>query len=220
MRQVFKYISNKLVRGPVKRYLSQTRVYNYKGLTLTVPPQVFHPAFFFSTKFLLGYIEQLPLSGKRLLELGAGSGLISFRAAQLGAIVTASDINKTAVEYLQKNNEQNRAGITVIDSDLFNNISEQQFDIIAINPPYYKKQPAGDAEYAWYCGPNGEYFDRLFAQLGAYIESDSLVLMVFSDDGDIAMVRQKALDQGYKLENVKQKRTLWEQHFIFHVSRL
>jgi 2-polyprenyl-3-methyl-5-hydroxy-6-metoxy-1,4-benzoquinol methylase len=37
---------------------------------------------------------ELELSGKRVLELGAGSGLIGLSLARKGAMVTASDLNQ------------------------------------------------------------------------------------------------------------------------------
>lgn len=85
----------------------------------------------------------MPLKGKKFLELGCGSGLISIAAAKKGARVTASDINPVAVEFLVKNSEENKVEIEVIESDLFNDIPKQPFDIIAINPPYYKKAGNG-----------------------------------------------------------------------------
>jgi hypothetical protein len=42
------------------------------------------------------------------------------------------------------------------------------FDIIVINPPYYKKDPGSYSDYAWNCGSNGEYFKKLFTQLRGY----------------------------------------------------
>jgi release factor glutamine methyltransferase len=45
---------------------------------------------------------QFPLKNKHVLELGAGSGLIAIKAAKEGALVTATDINPVAIEYLHK----------------------------------------------------------------------------------------------------------------------
>lgn len=113
-------------------------MYRYGNIRLEIPPQVFHPGFFFSTGLLLRYILTLPLQGKRFLELGAGSGLISIQAAKKGAIVTATDINPVAIDCLRRNCDQNNVTAEIILSDLFAVIPEQPFDIIAINPPYYK----------------------------------------------------------------------------------
>jgi release factor glutamine methyltransferase len=155
MRQAIKHITTRLYKPLLVKYLSATRMYTYKGIRLVIPPAVFHPGFFFSTRLLLRYIATLPLKKRSFLELGAGSGLIALYAAREGAQVTASDINAVAVHSLEMNSQSNRIPLTIIKSDLFAKIPQQAFDIIAINPPYYKKQPKTPAEYAWYCGEQG-----------------------------------------------------------------
>src|SRR6218665_2258260 len=78
-------------------YLSRTRIYKYDNISVRIHPGVFHPGLFFSTKLLLEYLKGQPIQEKHLLELGAGSGLISVVAAKRGARVTGSDINPTAI---------------------------------------------------------------------------------------------------------------------------
>src|SRR5205085_2367128 len=97
--KIVAYLAGNFYKPALRRYLSRERVYRYEGISLQIHPEVFHPGFFFSTKLLLRYLLQLPLHQRSLLELGAGSGLISFAAARAGADVTASDINPVAVQY-------------------------------------------------------------------------------------------------------------------------
>ena len=104
----------------------------------------------------------MSLKGKKFLEPGAGSGLISIYAAKKGARVTATDINPVAIEFLRDNSEENNVQIDIIQSDLFENIPLQHFDIIAINPPYYKKNPADLLIMHGIAAENGEYFFKLF----------------------------------------------------------
>ncbi len=200
------------------KYLSKTRIYKTNDIELEIPPQVFHPGFFSSTRLLLQYINGLSLPGKKFLELGAGSGLISMTAAKKGALVTATDINPVAVEFLQKNSLQNGINIRVIHSDLFQHIPPQAFDIIAINPPYYKKQPQTFAEYAWYCGENGEYFQRLFHTIGDYIHKDSVVLMVLSEVCDINLISKLITDEKFYLEKLITKKSLGEDFYIYTIT--
>ena len=163
MRAVLKHIVARTYKPLLVKYLSKTRIYRQGDIRLEIPPEVFHPGFFSSTQMLLNYISDLSLEGKRLWEPGAGSGLISMYAARKGARVIASDINPIAIEYLYKNSDANQAPIEIIVSDLYKEIPVQAFDIIAINPPYYKKQPVSPKDHAWYCGRNGnqEYVFRL-----------------------------------------------------------
>src|SRR5690242_8574732 len=98
MRTAVKYIVGKTWRPVVVKYLSKTRIHRHGDIGLEVPPTVFHPGFFFSTRLLLQRIKKLALKDQRFLELGAGSGLISIYAAKNKAIATATDINPDAVE--------------------------------------------------------------------------------------------------------------------------
>lgn len=218
MRNIFKYLISITYKPLVIKYLSKVRKYSYKGICILIHPEVFHPHFFFSTKLLLKYISKQYLKQKIFLELGAGSGLISLYVSKQGASVTATDINPVAIEYLEKNSVRNHSQIQIIHSDLFDCVPPQLFDIVAINPPYYKKQPKTNADYAWYCGENGEYFIKLFNNLGNYMHSKSLVLMILSDGCDLSMIHNIANKNGFLLNWVYTKRNLIERNFIFKIE--
>lgn len=219
MRNVIKHIVDRTYKPLLVKYLSTTRQYRHGDICLEIPPEVFHPAFFFSTQLLLQYIKNISLQGKRFLELGAGSGLISIYAAKHGAIVTATDINPIAIECLQKNSRQNQQSLTIIESDLFANIPSQSFDIIAINPPYYKKKPQSLKDYAWYCGENGEYFENLFARVADYLHDNTGCYMVLFDGCDMEMIKNKAAHYGYDLQCVRSSKNILEENFIFFISK-
>ncbi|OQP63308.1 hypothetical protein A3860_25810 [Niastella vici] len=219
MRQTIKNITTRLYKPLLVKYLSATRMYTYKGIRLVIPPAVFHPGFFFSTRLLLRYIASLPLKHQTLLELGAGSGLIALYTARQGARVTATDINTVAIQSLKLNSHSNRIPLGIIESDLFSNIPQQTFDIIAINPPYYKKQPTTPAEYAWYCGEQGEYFQQLFSGLHAYMHPQSIVLMVLCDGCDLAMIRGMATANGFQMNCVMEKGNWVEINYIFKIEQ-
>jgi release factor glutamine methyltransferase len=140
-------------------------------------------------------------------------------AARQGARVTATDINPVAIQSLTMNSQSNRIPLTVIGSDLFTNIPQQAFDIIAINPPYYKKQPNTPAEYAWYCGEQGEYFKQLFTGLQQYMHPQSIVLMVLCDGCDLQMIREMASANGFHLNCVQTKTNWVETNFIFKIEK-
>lgn len=199
------------------RYLSRTRRYRYQGISLEIPPDVFHPGFFFSTRLLLQYLNKIPLKEKRFLELGCGSGLIAINAAKKGALVTASDINPAAVDWLKKNSLRNKADIEILLSDLFENIPGQTFDVIAINPPYYKKKPVELKDHAWFCGEHGEYFTALFKTIGGYIHADTEVLMVLFEDCDMDMIGGSAAQNGFSLVPVYTRNNLLEQNSIYRI---
>ncbi len=129
------------------QYLRKDRRYTYDGIDLLVKHGVFHPGLFFSTKFLLDTLRGEKLADKTVLELGAGSGLISFWCAARKAKVTATDINPVAIQGLQQNNRWVRPALQqIIQSDLFAHIPVQPFDYLIINPPYYPRRATNDAE--------------------------------------------------------------------------
>jgi len=61
-------------------------------------------------------VAMRPLSGKRVLELGAGTGLPGIVAASLGAQVVQTDVHDVAMEVCKRNAEHN--GITGIEHRL------------------------------------------------------------------------------------------------------
>jgi release factor glutamine methyltransferase len=220
LNTVLKHIVTNTYKPLLVKYLSKTRVYRYKDIRLDIPPQVFHPGFFFSTQLLLQYINKFALNEKRFLELGCGSGLIAITVAKKGAIVTATDINQVAVDALKKNSSQNKVEMEIIQSDLFNNIPKQQFDVIAINPPYYKKKQLTAADHAWYCGENGEYFSALFDTIDGYIHTDTEILMVLFEGCDTEMISGFAAKKNFILNCVYSKQNMLEKNFIFKIEKI
>ena len=218
MSTAVKYIVGSTWQPFLRRYLSKTRRYRYKNIRLQVPSSVFHPGFFFSTHLLLDQLRERPLRNKKLLEPGAGSGLISIYAAQKGAIVTATDINPVAVECLKENSKQNKVLINILRSDLFDQIPAQVFDIIVINPPYYKKDPKSNSDYAWHCGSNGEYFKKLFAQLDSYMNSETRTYMVLCDGCDMEMIKAMAAENGFSMNVICVKKNMIEKNFIYSIE--
>ena len=189
-----------------------------KAITVTVFPGVFHPGFYFSTKLLLKYLENVELNKKYVLELGAGTGLISIFAANKGGFVTASDISLTAVYNIEKNVKMTNANVEVVHSDLFDDIPHRKYDYIIINPPYYKKTPASEKEFAWFGGNDFQYFRKLFEQLNKNIYENTNVIMVLSDEADLEMIKSIAGEFKFVLKEVVHKKTWGENHFIFSIK--
>lgn len=185
---------------------------------MKVRPGVFHPGLFISTKILLDFVSDLELENKTFLELGAGSGIISILASKKGAIVYASDISSTAVENIKINAEVNNETISVFKSDLFENLQTMEFDYIVINPPYYKKDPKIEAEFAWYCGQNHEYFARLFDSLVNHINNNSKVFMILSEVCDIDVITQIGKDRKFLWELIHRKSVLGEKNYIYNLT--
>ena len=219
MSTLVKYVVGHTYKPLLEKYLSRKRTYHHNGFRLEIPPEVFHPGFFFSTRFLMRHLALFKLENKSFLELGAGSGLIAIHAAKEGAQVTATDLNRTAVKYLDINARNNGINLNIVHSDLFDDLPFQQFDFIILNPPYYKRDAKNEKDLAWCCGSNGEYFQKLFAGLGKYMHANSEVLMVLCDGCDLQMIQQMANSRGFKMACAISKKNLIETNYIFKIRR-
>jgi release factor glutamine methyltransferase len=193
------------LRAGVRWYLSKTRSYTYDDISIDVMPEVFHPGLFFSTKFILTFLKTQDLKEKKFLELGCGSGLISIYASKNKAEVTASDINPVAIQNAKTNAIKNLVDVSVIHSDLFDNLNKTIFDWVVVNPPYYPADPKRPAEYAWYCGKNHAYFERFFSEVKNYTNSGSKILMVLSDVCDLQAIFSIGEKHGVKFEKITEK---------------
>lgn len=198
----------------------KTSIYTKHGIRLTLLPDVFHPGLFFSTNLLIDYLKQQAIHDKRILELGAGSGMISFFAAKQQAIVTASDVNESALKGLHLNAENNQLPISIVASDLFASIDPNDFDFILINPPYYPKKPLNQQEMAFYCGEDFEYFQSLFAQLQEKWTNPTVrIVMILSEDCNLEHIQSIGLNHGinFKLQQTVVK---WaERNYIFELAK-
>jgi release factor glutamine methyltransferase len=216
-RKLFKKIASLILVPVMNRYLRKDRKYTYKDIKLLIYKGVFHPGFFHSTRFLAGFLVEQPLKEKSVLELGCGSGLLSVIASQTGALVTASDLNKIAIENVKHNAKLNQVSITVIHSDLFDSI-EGEFDFIIINPPYYPKKVETDSELAWHCGEDFNYFRKLFSQLNAHIHSESKVIMVLTKGCDLKTIFDIASHNNFKFDLLRERNVLFdEKDFLFSI---
>lgn len=202
----------------LEQYLTKPRNYKHAGIKLTIPPGVFHPKFFFSTQFLIEFLTEKDVKGREILELGAGSGIISFILTKNNNRVTASDISNIAVKALYSNQQVNNVKFDIVHSDLFDSIPAKKFEVVIINPPYYKHTPKLDAEYAWYCGEKLEYFQKLFAQIHNFLATDAAIWMVLSEDCDINGIIKLAEENNFSMKLIAKKSYLLELNFIFSIK--
>lgn len=198
-------------------YYSKPRDYCYKDICITIHPDVFPPQMTFSTRILLDFIDELDLKNKTFLELGCGSGIISLLAARKNAFTIASDINQTALRYLENNALKNNLSLQIVYADLFDQI-KGKLDYIIINPPYYPKKPKNIKEQAWFCGENFEYFEKLFSQLPAFLSSETQCYMILSQDCDLKKIKAIALENTITFELVLEKKELVETNYIFQLQ--
>ena len=217
LKKFIKHLSFRFLYPLTKYYLSKERRYKYNDIHIKVMPNVFHPGLFFSTKILLEYLEGKNLNQSSILELGAGTGLISIFCAKKKAVVTATDISSTAIHNIEQNSTNNSVNINIIQSDLFAEIPKQKFKWIIINPPYYPQDPNNEFEYAWFCGRNFQFFIKLFDQLELYSDISSNSIMILSEDCDIKKISEIAENKLFKLDEIKIIRKWGEWNYLYKI---
>ena len=112
-----------------------------RDLALATMPGVFSGDGLDSGTALL--LQHLPdLTGKRVLDLGCGSGVIGIAAAMAGAAsVTMTDVDLLAVATARENIARSGlSDISAVASDLYGAIHDQRFDVILSNPPFHAGQ--------------------------------------------------------------------------------
>ena len=77
----------------------------------------------------------------KVLDLCTGTGAIAIAIKkETGASVFALDISENALQLAKENAENLQAEITFIKSDMFESLTEKDFDVIISNPPYIKSE--------------------------------------------------------------------------------
>lgn len=184
---------------------------------------MFHPGFFFSSRYLAQFTETLDLKGKEVCEACAGSGLLSFIALRKEATVVCYDINPVAVEGIRKNAESNFSlegtnRLRVFLSDGFQAVPSQTFDVVLINPPYFFAKVEHEAQRPWNCGENGEFFVLFFSALISRLKPDGSCYMVLADNCDLERIRGLALQNHLSFRLVQSKKISWEENYIFEIK--
>ena len=170
----------------------RTSVTQVAGFQLTVPPTVFHPKVFLTSKYFATFLGGLDLSGKHVAEVGCGSGILSLAAARAGAAsVTAIDINPNAARAAFGNARDNGLGDRVrgVCSNLMSGLAPGPlFDVIITSPPSFPGEPRDLADRAWHAGPEYRDIKALFNQARERLAPGGVVYLLLSSDSDLDLL--------------------------------
>ena len=117
-------------------YTGRVKRIAFAGRHYLIPFGVFDPAKHLSGLLVAEYVQgsATAWAGKRVLEIGTGSGLIAGVLHDAGADVVATDISRLAVEAARGNLAH--TAVEVRRGDLFEPVAGESFDVIVVNPPY------------------------------------------------------------------------------------
>jgi release factor glutamine methyltransferase len=75
-------------------------------------------------------------------------------------------------------------------------------------------------EYAWYCGPDFEYFDGLFGRFHEYLAPNGVALMILSEDCKIGRIAEIAQLHHARLLLRHKRWVMGEWNYIFEFKKL
>jgi len=162
--------------------------FTYQNMNISLHPEVYEPA---EDTFFM--IENIGIRAHQdVLEIGAGTGIISLYCAQKGANVICTDINPFAISIIKKNIDNNfekiKGTIEARQGDLFDIINDREFfDLIIFNPPYL---PTSAEEKkgisSWYTrsfdgGPSGLMVTKRFIlKVKSYLKNEGYAMFITS----------------------------------------
>jgi release factor glutamine methyltransferase len=156
------------------------------GFPLVVLPDVFNPTLFFTTAIVIRHLADDPLpAGCSVLDLGTGSGALAVAAARTAGRVVAVDVNPEAVRCTRINLLLNHVEdlVEARRGDLFDAVTDERFDLVLCNPPYFRGQPGSELERAF---RSEGFAERFASELPWHLAADGCALVVLSSDGDEA----------------------------------
>ncbi len=154
------------------------------------------------------YVEKY--SKGRVLDIGAGSGILMEVALKKTSKVEGGDIDEEAVQYCKKK------GLNVVKGDLFSNV-KGKFDLIVFNPPYlpedepFLKRNVHERKNLDLIGGKKGYelIERFFSEVGKYLEEDGKILIIFS-----SLTKKEKVDNIIKKNKFKFKLLEKEKYFF------
>ena len=154
------------------------------------------------------------LRGKRALDVGTGSGIVARALRDLGADVTAVDINPHATQAARD--------LPVLRGDLATAL-KGPFDVVAFNAPYLPDDPDARVE-GWYeraltGGPTGvEVSERFVADLPRVLAPGGRAYLVVSSRADLARLSDAVRRAGLSHEPVGSARFFFEEVAVWRLT--
>jgi release factor glutamine methyltransferase len=198
-----------------------TRVVRAAGFRLTVRPTVFHPRYFLSSEYFAEFIDGLDLRGKRVIDVGTGSGILALAAARAGAQnVIAADINPNAALNAAENARANGVGarVTALCTNLLSALAPGPlFDVILSSPPKHAGEPRNLADRGWHAGPAYRDIAALFDQSRERLKPGGRVYVMVSSDSDLDLFSRLIVRAGFRARLAHERSIFIESLIIYEL---
>jgi len=217
LRRLLHFFAYHLILGR-----QRTRITRAGGFRLVVRPTVFHPRYFLSSEYFAEFISHLDLRGKRVVDVGTGSGILALAAALAGAEnVIATDINPnaalTAAENARAYGVDDRVG--ALCSDLLSALAPRPFfDVILSSPPKHAGKPRDLADRGWHAGPHYCDIAALFDQSRERLKPGGRLYVMVSSDSDLDLFSAFITKAGLEAQLVGE-RSIFIESFILYLLR-
>ncbi len=140
------------------------------GRKLRVLPGVYKPLD--SEHHVVDFIAE----GKRVLDVGCGSGVITVFAGLKSEHVTAIDISPQAIENTRQNCQaHNIENVTIKQSDMYREVDGERFDYIVSYPPLFEGSFKSD-DRQW-C-TSSHFVEELFRGASDHLESEGKLVVL------------------------------------------
>ncbi len=170
------------------------------GFKFNLDPQVLAPTLSRSGAFMANHLiadQNFSLKGKRVLDLGCGSGVIGLHCLRAGAEhVTFSDINRAAVVNAQKNVNSNGfldySRVALFMADGFPN-KAHKYDIIVCNAPFWDHATQAGIEQAAF-DPAHQFSEKVLQSAGAHLSPGGRLYYGISSQANLETI-ERLLEQ-------------------------
>jgi release factor glutamine methyltransferase len=201
----------------------RTRKVRMGDLKLLVPPSVFHPGIFVTSKIFANYLRCRDFRDKAVVEVGTGTGVLALSAARAGARkVLALDINPNAAAAATQNAATNglAAIVEARTSNLFAAVARDElFDVIISSPPSFGGEPRDMSDRAWHAGEGYQDIHPLFRQAYQHLNPSGEMFLLLSSDTNIRLIESLAREAGFDWTLVARKSILVEAFLIFRLTK-
>ncbi|MFA5096321.1 MAG: peptide chain release factor N(5)-glutamine methyltransferase [Candidatus Omnitrophota bacterium] len=179
-------LKRRIRREPIQYILGKTE---FMGLEFEVNQDVLipRPETEILVETAIKYVQGRRVQGKRILDLGTGSGCIAISLAKYlsGIKIDASDISDRALATARRNAKLHGVSINFRQSDLFTPGSGR-YDLIVSNPPYIAQgrltglqaELRFEPEAALNAGPDGlDFYRRIVSGSPSRLKENGLLIM-------------------------------------------